>query len=480
MNRCIPPNLLTEEVMKVDAINYTRECFELAMDATKYFADIHTQPLRHATPCRGEEKVVVIEEGELPDSESNYTTVKPCTMTIYSKKRFIQPDTGGSDSPSAAPSARHDDENSCHENREGKMDASSGSAGRSAVGSSAGRVAGIGSGTITSSEIDDGKKCGTGSGHKAGSDDSGNMTLPCETERLSVMLVETSLNVVAIGNFLFLFGMDSDTYTGVLRRFDGATRKWLPLVGAPRRPTVAYTSARAGDDILQVGGMLVTRDSERVRDADKFVHASLRYSIRQNRWTKAARFPARVAYAASCTTKDHVLYVAGGNVPRLGTTTRGTLPFCSSRKLHMYDHREDVWMEKADMCQGRSEVVFQALEDALFVIGGCRYEDNEPVPSIEMYNVLCDQWSVVEETPGFPYDSAASFTHHDAAPRIIILGGYVYKTDTSLSSVSVFSPDETLSTLVTQGSDRTSHVTTLSVRLTGPICQHACAVLKMN
>ncbi len=43
-----------------------------------------------------------------------------------------------------------------------------------------------------------------------------------------------------------------------------------------------------------------------------------------------------------------------------------------------------TWANKASMRVGRSEAVFQPIRDELFVIGGCKYEVDEPVSTIEV------------------------------------------------------------------------------------------------
>ncbi len=58
--------------------------------------------------------------------------------------------------------------------------------------------------------------------------------------------------------------------------------------------------------------MLVDEKSRRVRDATKFIYATIAYSLRRNEWTKASRFPRRIAFASSCTTANGVCYVVGG------------------------------------------------------------------------------------------------------------------------------------------------------------------------
>ena len=295
----------------------------------------------------------------------------------------------------------------------------------------------------------------------------GDGVVECIEETLDLRLIETSINAVTVGNFLYLFGTDCDTYHAVTKRLDGSTRVWINLAPIPRNAAVASTAARIGDSIVIVGGMVVNKWSKRERDAAQFVNSTLSYSVRNNQWSRMSCFPSRIAYAASCS-YDDILYVAGGNVPKQDLAAGETdSVFYSSRKLFAYDQDENVWLTKADMKQGRSEPIFEAVDEKLFLLGGCRYEDDESVPSIEMYSIAQNQWSMVEKKPGFPYDSAAAYVDGD---RIVVLGGYNYVDDSATSHISVFSAKQKNSPLVS----------TLKTKLKNIMCQHTCVLLKMT
>ena len=295
----------------------------------------------------------------------------------------------------------------------------------------------------------------------------GDEVLECIEETLDLRLIETSINAVTVGNFLYLFGTDCDTYNAVTKRLDGSTRIWLNLAPIPRNAAVASTAARIGDSIVIVGGMVVNKRSKRERDAAQFVNSTLSYSVRNNQWSRMACFPSRIAYAASCS-HDDILYVAGGNVQKQDLAAGETdSVFYSSRKLFAYDHDENAWLAKADMKQGRSESIFEAVEEKLFLLGGCRYEDDESVPSIEMYSIAQNQWSIIEKNPGFPYDSAVAYVDGD---RIVVLGGYNYVDDSATSHISIFSTKQRNPPLVS----------TLNTKLKNIMCQHTCVLLKMT
>ena len=388
--RAIPAKTIASEILKVDSFKYNKECFEMAMSAVVYHTHPYSQPLSGVLHhYRGEEIVLLIEDGEL-ESKDGYTTSTPNKISLYKK-----------------------------------------------------------------SDI------------RCAYEHDGDGLIECTEETLDLRLIETSINSVTVGNFLYLFGTDCDTYNSVAKRLDGSTRTWINLAPIPRNAAVASTAAKIGDSIVIIGGMVVNKRSKRTRDAAQFVNSTLSYSIKNNQWSRMACFPNRVAYAASCS-YDDILYVAGGNVPKQNLAAGETdTVFYSSRKLHAYDQDKNVWLTKANMKQGRSETIFEAVEEKLFLLGGCRYEDDQSVPSIEMYSIAQNQWSLIEKKPGFPYDSAAAYVDGD---RIIVLGGYNYVNDSATDHISVFSTKQKNSPLVT----------TLTTKLKNIICQHTCVLLKMT
>ena len=388
--KAIPAKVLASEIMQVDSFKYNKECFEMAMSAIVYHAHPFSQPLSGGfAQFRGEEKVIIIEDGEL-ESKDGYTTSTPNKMSIYAK-------------PDVKFALEHN---------------------------------------VTE-------------------------TLKCFEEITDIMLIETSINVVAVGNFMYIFGTDSTTYSSVAKRFDGSTRSWIDLAPIPRNPAVASAAARVGDFIIMVGGMVVTKGSRRIRDASQFVNSTLLYSVRENQWVRVKCFPYRLAYAVSCSYED-LLYVSGGNVPKQNIRQgENDSAFYTSRKLYAFHQERNIWLAKAEMKHARSEAVFEAMNSKLFMLGGCKYEDDAPVPSIEMYDILQNQWSFVEQEPGFGYDSAAAYVDGE---NIVILGGYNYEDDSASSHITVFSLNHAGPTCIK----------TLGAQLKTITCQHACVVLKMN
>ena len=297
------------------------------------------------------------------------------------------------------------------------------------------------------------------------------ISIPCEMQQLNVNLIESSMNLVTVGNFLFLFGASS-SYNNVAKRFDGSRKIWIDLAPIPGHTKVASTMGTSGNKhIVSVGGMQVTKESKQIRDGSKLDSSVYRYSVRFNQWTRRKSFPARIAYAVSCT-NEGTLYVAGGVVPQINKPLFHTRAASSSvytwNKLYSYDNTANLWLCKAPIHAARSEAIFEAVNSKLFLLGGCRDEDDEPVPSIEAYDIETDQWSFVEEKPGFPYDAAASFVDRD---NIFILGGYNYEKDLASNNMAVLS---------TCNEKNTGKINVLKAKLRNITCQHVCTVLKMT
>ena len=163
---------------------------------------------------------------------------------------------------------------------------------------------------------------------------------------------------------------------------------------------------------------------------------------------------------------EGLVYIAGGY------TCEGNQNYSSkrlSRNVYAYDTKVDVWLTKAVMNHARAETVLEAVNGKLFAVGGSAKSvmsmsmSRVPVPSIEIYDILENQWTVVENEPGFPYDSTASFVD---GQNIVITGGWNYETKELVNLVHVFDSES-------------QKITVLQSKLPNAIRRHACTVLKM-
>ena len=110
-----------------------------------------------------------------------------------------------------------------------------------------------------------------------------------------------------------------------------------------------------------------------------------------------------------------------------------------SQKLFAYDRKAGIWLTKVDMNQGRAETVLEAVNNKLFAIGGGDYlKTKTAAPSIEMLDIQENQWTIVENNPGFPCDSATLLVH---GQNIVITGGYNYETKKLSNCIHLFNSE---------------------------------------
>ena len=116
------------------------------------------------------------------------------------------------------------------------------------------------------------------------------------------------------------------------------------------------------------------------------------------------------------------------------------------------------------MNQARAQSVLEAVAGKLFMIGGGDFHlDEFQVPSVEMYDILQNQWTIVVKEPGFPCELTASFVD---GRNIVILGGYNEEGKNTTDSIIFFNTE-------------TRRITTLEAELPVYMCHHDCIILKM-
>ena len=112
------------------------------------------------------------------------------------------------------------------------------------------------------------------------------------------------------------------------------------------------------------------------------------------------------------------------------------------------------------MHHGRAEATLAMVDNKLYILGGCTLKG--PVHSVEMYDILQNQWTVVEEGARVPY-AAASFVD---GKDIVVLGGVKVRHIEESDCIYVFNTE----------SKKTS---TLRSKLPTPISGHSCLFLKL-
>ncbi len=71
---------------------------------------------------------------------------------------------------------------------------------------------------------------------------------------IGMPVVYESMSSVAIGNFLFVFGVDNSSYQNFTKRYDASTNMWHDLKPVPRVPTIGTCAVRRENEIFLIGG----------------------------------------------------------------------------------------------------------------------------------------------------------------------------------------------------------------------------------
>ena len=200
-------------------------------------------------------------------------------------------------------------------------------------------------------------------------------------------LAFNSIAICTVGNYLFVFGTDSENFSLVAERFDGNTRGWMTCNNLKEAGTVGHTAAHLGEIIILVGGMSLTKDLKFGLHDSLVTDKTIGCCISKNEWIELPSIPSTRAFTASCT-NNNLLYVTGGYTSRnVGQV---------SYKLFVFDPKDNLWLEKAPMNQSRMSCMLNAIENKLYAIGGHTMSINKPVPGIEVYDTMTDQWSIVQ------------------------------------------------------------------------------------
>ena len=264
-------------------------------------------------------------------------------------------------------------------------------------------------------------------------------------------------NAVSMTNFAFFFGTDSKSFNTVGKRCDGTTGVWMDLAPSPNSGTLGNTVNVVGDDIFMVGGMHLTKyyiAKHYPIKPRKITDETALYTVEENEWRQLPECPAKLAYHASCSDKG-ILYVAGGYTPNQHLNRSLVTP-----RLYAYDTKLDMWLLKKSMHYGRAEATMAMVDNKLYILGGCTFKG--PVHSVEMYDILQNQWTVVEERSRIPYAAASLVDGKD----ILVVGGVKVPHVEESDRIYVFNTE----------SKKTS---TLPSELPKPVSGHSCLFLNL-
>ncbi len=248
----------------------------------------------------------------------------------------------------------------------------------------------------------------------------------CDSKNIGKFLIE-SISIVEVNNFLFLSGVDSDTFLPVMMRYDPSCDEWLTLAPGPtgRKGLVGSSMARLGDNLFVVSGMRVTETSKLEILSTNFSNKVFMYNIATNEWKMVADIPTALCMAAAsgCAINGCV-YVTGGHS---GTATL--------KDTFAYDTKADLWLTKPSMNHGRVRHCLELVQNKLYAIGG-----QNAGALVETCDILSEQWTNIKgmELVG---TAACSVVKDD---KIFILGGS-WKVDDKYPETSAITIFDTTS-----------------------------------
>ncbi len=234
------------------------------------------------------------------------------------------------------------------------------------------------------------------------------------TSKLSTPFAYRSVSVVTYGNFMFLFGVDSRSFTPVSMRYDGNTNTWINLAPIPREAAVGCAVARIGNHIIVAGGMPVHKNLEML-NPHHANHTNLtsdvhKYDIKKDSWSKCAQYPFKFAFAGACEFKG-LMFVAGGEcfISEQGYTVyQGT-----TSTVYAYDIKGDIWLRKPDLPQDLRSLKLAVVNEKLHAFGG----------NIKISAVLSEDdksWDTVQYITPLKRSNCRSAVHENT---VFILGG---------------------------------------------------------
>ncbi len=214
----------------------------------------------------------------------------------------------------------------------------------------------------------------------------------CQSFKMPV--VYESMTSVTIGNFLFVFGVESDGYQNFTKRYDASSNTWIDLKPVPRCTAVGHVSVLGDQTILLVGGMPISKATRYKILNDNLLNVVYKYSIQTNTWEECATLPIKAAWSAAASEHGKI-FTTGGCTYILDARS-------VTARVFQYDLKGDVWLTKQPMKNARCDHILEAFDHLgqICTVGGMLL-DGTPVRPIELYDPMKDQWTtLLENGPG--------------------------------------------------------------------------------
>ncbi len=216
-----------------------------------------------------------------------------------------------------------------------------------------------------------------------------------------------SIAVAQVKNFLFLFGGTVKEMLPYAERYDIMNDRILNIENYPGDVAPRY-AINIGEYIYCFGGMYCYREANR--------EVFFEYSIRQNTWKQSEwneilRFNSTAACA-----HGNYMYVSGGSnfqeFPK------------RSNKFHAYNCKEDSWIIKKPMIEGRSGHGLEAVGDKIYAVGGAHSStefrsigNNRFLPKqqacVEFFDIQSDQWTLLMTNKVFSCHTSSCVVGND-------------------------------------------------------------------
>ena len=220
---------------------------------------------------------------------------------------------------------------------------------------------------------------------------------------VTVGLCPTSLSLISKGNYLFIFGADTEYIRAVTMRLDVRKNTWLDLKPPPQKASVRMAVTLLKDSIYHLGGMHVIKGKENAMNLSNLSASFSQYSIETNSWSKLQNLPKALACHSAASHRNYV-FCAGG-LSQDGEYTD---------KLYAFDVVGKIWLTKTSMNNIRSKFSLEAVGAKLVACGG------KEVASVEIYDIAEDQWTLIpNEVLEHHLDSAMIMLND----KVYVIGG---------------------------------------------------------
>ncbi len=250
-------------------------------------------------------------------------------------------------------------------------------------------------------------------------------------KEIPVLLISFSTNLIKCNNFLFIFGTQNNTFLTVTMRYDASLSKWMQLLPVPRQATVGSSAALSGKNIFLLCGTFVTKSCTRIDKQTLNTGVAYRYHIPTNLWHKLPDVPRKLSDANACSVFDTV-YISGGEF----TDYTGVIEL--SNRLYAFDMKAGMWLSKTSMMNPRAGHSMEAVGDTIYVLGGDDYADPDTTTP-EMYDVVSEQWSLLDGKKPPPYSWAGVLCHEN---DIFLVGCHMGDRDGDVTTIFILDTHE--------------------------------------